>query len=540
MGAVDSKLGPAPRLAEPDIGEGLRLAELLAALSLATDLAHRVPLETSLKDALLSVGLARHLGLTGAELSDVYYLALLAHLGCTAYAEEQAQVSAGQDVAMRRTFGDADYLDRLTLLRLTCSQLAAGAGPIERARALARFLRAGKGFMLAGDTAMCEMAVYLGQRLDVGPRVTHALNDFVARWDGKVFAHPPGEAIDVISRITHLVRIAQIHALGRGPAGAAEVVRKRRGGEFDPTISDAFLEIHRDLFANLSEGSVWDQTLEAEPHPHRLVPQSHTEEITLAIADFTDVKTPCTLGHSRRVGALAEAAGACLGLRADDLQLLRRSGHVHDLGIVSVPQRVWMKDGRLSRPELEAIRLHTYHTERVLSSSRPLRPLASVAGFHHERLDGSGYHRGAGAGVQTRLARLLAAAEVYQSLLEDRSWRPAYTENRAAEVLKGEVGAGMLDRSAVIAVLEAAGQPRAGRRISWPAGLTDREVDILRLLAVGHSNRAIARILHVTEATVHTHAVNIYGKTGVHSRAGIGLFAIEHDLISAPKDQPNG
>ncbi len=529
-------MGPGDR----DVGGGLRLAELLGALSLATDLAHQVPPETALKDALLSVAFARHLGFSGQELSDVYYLALVSHLGCTSYAEEQGEVSAGDDGSMRRAFAEADYTDRLQLVRLAFAELASRSGPLDRLRALASFMGAGQGFMLAGYTAICEAAARLGERLGVGPKVSQALNEVAARWDGKMFRLPPGEGISRIARLTHLIRVAQIHALGRGPAGAAEVVRKRRGGEFDPKLADAFLEIYPDLFASLSEGSVWDRTLDAEPRPHRLVPESHLEELTLAIADFTDIKSPFTLGHSRRVGALAEAAGGCQGLKARDLQLLRLGGHVHDLGSVSVPQRVWTKDGRLNRPELEAVRLHTYHTERILSSSRSLQPLGALAGFHHERLDGSGYHRGAGAASQSQAARILAAAEVYQALAEQRSWRPAFTRVNSANLLAEQVAAGVLDRVAVRAVLEAAGQRPGARRVGWPSGLTDREVDVLRLLAVGRSNRAIARALSVSEATVRTHALNIYGKTGVHSRAGIGLFAIEHDLITVPKDQPNG
>ncbi len=523
-----------------EASRGHRLAELLGALSLATDLAHQVPLETSLKDALLSVSFGRHLGLTGEELSDVYYLALVSHLGCTAYAEEQARVSAGEDASMRRTFFDADYMDRLQILRLAFTELASQSPPLERLKALASFMAAGTGFMLAGSAAMCETAIYLAERLALSPNVTKALNEVVARWDGKLFPQPPGEGISLISRLTHLIRVAQIHAVGEGPSGAAEVVSKRAGRELDPRLADAFLEVYPELFACLTDGSVWDQALDAEPQPHRLVPESRIEGLTLALADFTDIKTPYTLGHSRRVGALAEAAGSSMGLSSDDLQILRRAGHVHDLGIVSVPQRVWTKKGPLNRPELEGVQLHTYHTERVLSYCRILEPLGAVAGFHHERLDGSGYHRGAGAASQSRLARILAAAEVYQSLLEERSWRPAHTASRSASILTEQVAAGSLDRASVMAVLEAGGHRVGPRRVGWPAGLTDREVDVLRLLAAGRSNRAIARMLSVSEATVRTHALNIYGKTGVHTRAGIGLFAIEHDLVAVLKDQPNG
>ncbi len=534
------ELARRPGATEVEVGRGLRLAELLGALSMATDLAHQVPLETALKDALLSVTFARHLGLTGTELSDVYYLALVSHLGCTSYAEEQARISAGEDVSMRRAFFDADYLDKLQMLRLACTKLGTHAGPVDRARALANFMKAGTGFLLTGNEAMCEMAIYLGERLGLTPGVSRALNEVMARWDGQLFPQPPGEGISLISRITHLIRVAQIHALGRGPSGAAEVVRQRRGGELDPKLADAFLEIYPELFARIADGPVWDQTLDAEPSPHRLVAQSHLEELTLAIADFTDIKTPCTLGHSRQVGALAEAAASCLGMTAEDIQCLRLAGHVHDLGIVSVPQRVWTRTGPLSRPELEAVRLHTYHTERVLSSCRSLEPLGAVAAGHHERLDGSGYHRGLNGSSQPQPGRVLAAAEVYVSLLEERSWRPAHSEKSAGGVLTQQVADGALDRAAVMAVLEAAGQRPGRRRVSWPASLTDREVDVLRLLAAGRSNRAIAQALGVSEATIRTHAANIYSKTGVHTRAGIGLFAIEHDLVVLAKNQSNG
>ena len=523
-----------------DDSGGLRLAELLGALSLATDLAHQAPPETALKDALMSVAFARQLGLTGPDLSDVYYLALVSHLGCTSYAEEQGTLAAGDDASMRRAFMESDFADRSEMLRLASTELAGNSGPLDRAKALAGFMGAGQGFLLAGNAAVCEAAARLAQRLDVSPNVTFALNEVLTRWDGKIFPRPLGEEISLISRITHLIRVAQIHSLSRGPTGAAEVIAKRRGGEFDPNVADAFLEIYPDLFASIGEGSVWDQALEAEPPPYRLVPQSHLEGLTLAIADFTDIKSPFTLGHSRRVGTLAEAAGSILGLPSRDISLLRMAGHVHDLGNVSLLQRVWLKAGKLNRPETEAVRLHAYHTERILSASRSLQPFGGLAGLHHERLDGSGYHRGATGAVQAQPTRILAVAEVYQSLLEVRRWRHAFAPNDAARFLTQQVTAGTLDRVAVRGVLEAAGQKAGPRQVSWPAGLTDREVEVLRLLAAGSSNRIIARRLSVSEATVRTHALNIYGKTGVHSRAGIGLFAVEHDLITVIKDQPNG
>jgi HD-GYP domain-containing protein (c-di-GMP phosphodiesterase class II) len=470
----------------------------------------------------------------------VYYLALLYHLGCTAAAEEQGRVSGGDDGSVRRGFSEPDFTNNMQILRLALSELANTLPAAERVRAVVSFMTAGKDFMLAAHDAICEAAARLAERLGVGPNVSQALNEVFARWDGKMFPLPPAEGVSLIARITHIVHVAQIHANVGGPAAAAQVVRKRKGGEFDPTLADAFVGICPELFRGLGEGSLWEQALEAEPQPHRLVPQAHLDEVTLTFADFTDIKSPFTLGHSRRVSQLAEVAGSTMGLPAKDLQLLRQSAHVHDLGNVSVPQRVWMKDGPLNRPEQEAVRLHAYQTERILSASRSLQPIGAVAGLHHERLDGSGYHRGAAAASLPQVARVLAAAEVYEALLEERSWRPAFAAADAADLLAQVASSGALDRGAVRAVLEAGGQRPGPRRVAWPAGLTDREVEVLRLLAAGRSNRAIALDLKVSEGTVHTHTINIYGKTGVHSRGGIALFAVEHDLAQLTKDLPNG
>ena len=518
-----------------EVGGGLRLAELLGALSLACDLAHRMPPETALKDALLSAAFARHLGWPEEEVRNVYYLALLYNVGCMGAAEEVGRISAGDDASMRHAYAEADYVDMPQMFRLAVTELANQAGLLDRVQAVVSMMTSPRQEFVGIAVACCEAAARLAERLGAGPNVARALDDAIARWDGKVFPLPAAEGVSRIGRLTHLIRIAHIESLGKGAIGAAEVVRKRRGGELDPTLADAFLEVYPDLFATLGDGSAWDQALEAEPRPQRLVPQSHLEELTLAIADFSDIKSTFTLGHSRRVGDMAGAAATCLGLETGDRELVRLAGYVHDLGSVSVPQRVFTKDGRLNRPELEAVRLHTYHTERILSAARSLQPLGAVAGLHHERLDGTGYHRGAGAASQPQPARVLAAAEVYQSLLEERSWRPAFPLKKPAELLSEQAGSGALDRAAVMAVLEAAGERPGPRRVAWPADLTDREVGVLRLLAAGRSNRAIASSLSVSEATVHTHSVNIYAKTGVHSRAGIALFAIEHDLLPVPK-----
>ena len=343
---------------------------------------------------------------------------------------------------------------------------------------------------------------------------------------------PSGEALSPSARLVHLVHVAQIYQLAGGAEAADDVVRRRSGAEFDPELATLWLKHSRDLLRNAALDSVWDQVLDAEPEPRRRVGPAYLDDVSRSLADFVDLATPFTSGHSAGVARLAEGAALHAGLDPDGAATLRRAALVHDLGMVSVPNRIWIKRGPLNPSEWERVRLHAYHSQRILSLAAPLRESATLAGLHHERLDGSGYHRGLPASALPLPARLLAVAEMYQSMTELRAWRPALTPAEATRQLREGVADRSLDARAVDAVLEAAGQPRpTGRsRRAWPATLTDREVEVLRAITRGLANKQIAREFHISEATVHTHVINIYGKIGVNTRAGATLFAFEHDL----------
>jgi HD-GYP domain-containing protein (c-di-GMP phosphodiesterase class II) len=255
------------------------------------------------------------------------------------------------------------------------------------------------------------------------------------------------------------------------------------------------------------------------------------DEVAGALADVVDVKSPWLLGHSSGVARLAERAAAGLGLGGEEATALRRSGLLHDLGRVGVSNLVWDKPGALTASEWEQVRLHAYHTERILARSPVLAPLAQTAGMHHERADGSGYHRGATAAAIPTAARVLAAADAFQALTEPRPRRAALSPEQAAGQVQAMVAAGTLDPEAARAVCDAAGVALRRTPGSWPAGLTDREVEVLRLLARGRSKKQIAAALVIAPGTVHTHTVHIYEKLGVSTRAGVALFAMEHGLL---------
>jgi DNA-binding CsgD family transcriptional regulator len=192
----------------------------------------------------------------------------------------------------------------------------------------------------------------------------------------------------------------------------------------------------------------------------------------------------------------------------------------------------------LTDGEWEQVRLHPYYTERIFSRAPALAPLGALAALHHERLDGSGYHRRLPGSQLPPAARILAAADAYHALTEPRPHRPAHPPEAAAAEIGREVQAGRLDRDAVNAVLSAAGHRVRTVRHAWPGGLSEREVEVLRLLARGHSNRQMAPILSISEKTVSHHIQHIYDKLDVSTRAAATLFAMRHDLLTDIEPAP--
>jgi HD-GYP domain-containing protein (c-di-GMP phosphodiesterase class II) len=210
--------------------------------------------------------------------------------------------------------------------------------------------------------------------------------------------------------------------------------------------------------------------------------------------------------------------------------LLRRAGLVHGLGRLGVSNAIWDKRGPLGAGEWERVRLQPYLTERMLRQSQALSPIATIAVQHRERLDGSGYPRGlSGAGLSPP-ALILGAADAYQAMREPRPHRPARSAEDAAAELRADVKAGRLHPDAVEAVLGAAGH-RVSRRREGPAGLTPREVEVLRLVARGLSNKEIAARLVISPKTVANHVEHIYTKIDASSRAAASLFAMQHGLL---------
>jgi HD-GYP domain-containing protein (c-di-GMP phosphodiesterase class II) len=309
------------------------------------------------------------------------------------------------------------------------------------------------------------------------------------------------------------------------------VIERRAGAAYEPRLAELAQRNFDELLASFDETRMWEQTLEVEPFPQLWVAGEQVDAAFTAIAALTGLKSPWLREHSTDVADLAEAAAWRLGLPAASVTLVRRAALAHDLGRVGVSNAIWEKPGRLSFGEWERVRLHPHFTERAFAQSQELAPIGVLAGSHHERLDGSGYHRGTRGSGLDRAARVLAAADSYAAMREARPFRPALEAPAAEAELLREVGQGRLDAEAVDAVLVAAGHPMPQRPRELPSGLTGRELEILLVLARGKSNQEIADDLRISVKTVGNHVQHVYEKAGVRSRAAATLWAFEHDLV---------
>jgi len=514
-------------------GGGTRLAPLLGALSLATDLGVGLPPESALRIAVCAARVAEALGLDAPARADVYYAALLRYLGCTGYAHEEAAFSGGDDLSLTPALELADPVDLRQVAGAAARKLARGQPLGVRAGAVIRFLSDPRGYAKLAR-AHCDQAVALADQLGVGPAVARALGEMYERHDGR--GKPAGLAgaqISLPARVLVLAQVVETHLRLAGPTATLAVVRARGGQQLDPEVAAAFLDGARAIVDELAAPSVWDVFLAAEPAPARVLAPASLDDVALAFARYVDLKSPFTLGHSTGVAELAVGAAATAGLGAPEAALLRRAAWLHDLGRASVPNGIWDKPGPLNAAERERVRLHAYHGERVLSQAPELAALAALVGRHHERADGSGYHRGiSGAGL-ARAAQILAACDVYRGMTEARAHRPARTTEEAAAALADEARRGSLEREAVAAVLAAAGhrRTRSDRRAELPDGLTEREVEVLRLLARGLSNKEVGRALHISAVTAKNHVAHIYEKSGVATRAAAALYAVTRGLV---------
>jgi HD-GYP domain-containing protein (c-di-GMP phosphodiesterase class II) len=513
----------------------VRLADLLAGLSRLADLGYGLQAGEAVRSTALAATLAGSLDLSEGDVRACLYTALLLHVGCTGYAHETARI-AGDEVAWNVAAERTNLADPRDVLATFLPLVMRGRPPREQVRLAAFTLTRGRRFGLAYATASCEVGRDAARRLRLAAEVQRSVYRSHEWWNGKGAPDGlAGEDIPVAARVAQVTSTASLFDSIGGAELAVDAVRQRAGGLLDPEIARHFTDRAGELLGQVNGSDPRELVLAAEPRPVATVPGPRLVEAAAVFGDLADLKSPYTHGHASGVAALARDAGQRLGLSRADLEDLEVAALLHDVGRVAISNTVWEKPGRLTAHEWEQVRLHAYHSERILAGSGRLASLVPLVGGHHERCDGSGYHRGSTDTDLPMPCRVLAAADAYQAMTQRRPHRPALAPEQAEQELSDEARSGQQDADAISAVLAAAGHSAVVRR-ELPAGLTPREVEVLGLVAVGCNNPQIAKRLVISRRTAEQHVQNIYRKIGVSSRAAAALFAMEHSLLD-PKDQ---
>jgi len=498
--------------------------EIGALLAVAQDHAFAQPAGSQLRATVLGQHLARAAGADAGERAATWWTSALRFLGCTGHAFDMAVVF-GDEIEMRADSVQLDFANPFDMMRLMVTHAGAGTAGFNRMRSVLAVLAGGKKAAELNFRAACEVADMFAKRLGLDEHVRASLAASFERWNGRGL--PDGAKAQAIPRPMRMAQLShELEVLARieGIERALTIVRRRRGKAYDPDLTDVALAHGAEWWDEVEPADPWDAALAAAP-PTAALSDDELHEALLVLADFSDLKSPWLGGHSRDVAALALAA---CGPRAEAAAL------VHDLGRVAVPNTVWDKRGGLTRDERDRAEVHALVTDQLLRRVPYTAALADLACSAHERTDGSGYHRRLTAGLEDDAQRVLAAADCYQAMVSPRPHRDARPRDVAAAELRAMAAAGRLDGEAVERVLMAAGHDRASRP-ALPGGLTVRETEVLRLIALGLTTREVADQLVISAKTADHHVQHIYGKLGLSTRGAAALYAIEHGVLTADR-----
>lgn len=515
---------------------GINRIDFFAALSLATDLALGQPQEFALRSALLAARLAEAAGASDEDIRACVFQALLRYVGCNADTFLMAAL-LGDEYVLRRDFALIDAARPGEVMRVIVNAMRrrhAGLSGARMAVAIARGLARAPGETRAILTGHCEVARRIAERLGLPDPIRDNLHQLYERWDGK--GMPSGLKADEVAFAVRVVTLAQdalvlIDAMGTEAAAAK--IRNRSGRAYDPRLAALAAGDLARLVAGL-DAAPGAQALRAyDTGADRLLDAAQIDAACLVVADMSDMRMPHTAGHSRAVAALAEDAAKRLRLPSDDIHALRRAALMHDIGEVVLPVALWTRPQPFSEAERGDACLHPYYGERIVArAGSALGPVAALVGRHHERLDGSGYFRGTRAVELSPAARILAAAEAWQSAIEPRPHRQPASPQTAEARLRAAIRAGALCGEAAEAVLAAAGRrPAAARHGAGGIGdLSAREIEVLGLLVRGLTAPQVGQRLGIAPKTAANHVQNLYAKLGVTTRAAAVLYAVERGI----------
>jgi putative nucleotidyltransferase with HDIG domain len=417
-----------------DCDNSISLSEIISALSYALDLTEGAVHGHALRSCLLGMRIAAEAKLPADQTGSLYFALLLKDIGCSSNASRMCQIVGGDDRVMKAGAKLEDwtkpYKPSVTAVKLLWNNVLPDSGPAAR---VARILRIGVTQYRNNQEMIglrCERGASILSKLGMGQPAAQAVRSLDEHWDGGGYPDSvKGEQIPLLARICAIAQHLDVFSSARGADNAIDALKRRSGTWFDPQLVRVAVSLHRRraLWANCahtdSEGDTRQAVLDLDSGCRHHLEAAQIDQICEAFADVVDAKSPFTFSHSIGVAEVALGIATALNLSADRVQLVRRAALLHDIGKLSVPNTVLDKGGKLSEEEWKTVRRHPGISRNILERVGPFREMAVVAGEHHEKLDGSGYPNRLMAPDLSIESRIIAVADVYGALSEDRPYR---------------------------------------------------------------------------------------------------------------------
>lgn len=429
-----------PELRAPS---AMQLSELISALSYALDITEGQPAGHCVRCCWIGMHVGRAAGLPEEQLWELYYTLLLKDLGCSSNAARICELYLTDDLGFKRDFKTVgDSLPQVLSFVLRHTGLKAGLA--ERFRSVMTILRDGPAIAQDLIATRCQRGAEIARLLRFPVGVAAGIYSLDEHFNGK--GKPDrlvGEAIPVYARIALLAQVIDVFHTSAGRDSALREARERAGGWFDPQLVRAFEEVAAvpGFWRVLASPEVDQAVLALEPAGHEMVlDDDYLDDIATAFGQVVDAKSPYTSGHSARVALYTDMIGESLGLDAQRRRWLKRGALLHDVGKLGVSNSVLDKAGALDRDEWAAVREHAAFTETILGRIGAFAELATIAGAHHERLDGTGYPRGLQGDAISLETRIITTADIFDAITAERPYRGAIPLDQALGMMEKTVG----------------------------------------------------------------------------------------------------
>lgn len=421
-----------------------KLSGIVGALSYALDITEGQPEGHAVRACMIGMRLAQEIGLSPADRSALFYALLLKDLGCSSNAAKVCYLFGADDRTVKQNFKYANWQNPLAFLPYILRNIAPGESLYQRAARFASIAMAGNKDAKELVQIRCERGALIARDLDLPEDAVQAIRNLDEHWNGK--GHPDGlrkHEIPLMARILSISQTAEVFVMRYGLAAALDVVRNRRKTWFDPDLVQAFIAIGEDtdFWLRVMSDDVQQHVTEFEPEETVLhANETVIDRLCRAFSMVVDAKSPWTACHSQGVSDIAVGIGMTLGLDSTTLTNLRRGGLLHDIGKLGVSNTILDKPGKLTDREFGALKKHPDYTRVILGRSPVFAPFTELAARHHEKLDGSGYHRGLDASQLTRADRILCVADIYEALAAKRPYRTDMSEGQVFDILDSMAG----------------------------------------------------------------------------------------------------